>query len=136
MIDTTELTSLINAFRAESREDSISPESLGSILQRIVNLLGSAAVDIDIRSLYIKLEALSRSVSDESEARRLADAIIQGYMEMKADRSALASETYAREQFDRYLVSLHENAGSVPKPDIGGGGTTGEQTGIPTIIVQ
>lgn len=120
MIDTTELTSLINAFRAESREDSISPESLGSILQRIVNLLGSAAVDIDIRSLYIKLEALSQTVSDESEARRLADAIIQGYMEMKADRSALASETYAREQFDRYLVSLHENAGSLPQPDPGG----------------
>ena len=36
------LTNLITAFRAETRQDSITPETLGSRLQRIVNILSGA----------------------------------------------------------------------------------------------
>ena len=39
-MDITTLTSLINTFRAETKQDSITPDSLGQLLQRIVNVLG------------------------------------------------------------------------------------------------
>lgn len=42
-MDLSTLTSLISAFRAETREDSITPESLGALLQRIVNEFASSA---------------------------------------------------------------------------------------------
>ena len=41
-MDITTLTSLINTFRAETKQDSITPDSLGQLLQRIVNVLGQA----------------------------------------------------------------------------------------------
>ena len=42
-MDITTLTSLINTFRAETKQDSITPDSLGQLLQRIVNVLGQAS---------------------------------------------------------------------------------------------
>jgi len=42
-MDITTLTSLINTFRAETKQDSITPDSLGLLLQRIVNVLGQAS---------------------------------------------------------------------------------------------
>lgn len=45
MIDITNLTSLITAFRQETEQGSISPETLGSLLQAIANLLSAASTD-------------------------------------------------------------------------------------------
>lgn len=45
MIDITNLTSLITAFRQETEQGSISPETLGSLLQAIANLLSAATSD-------------------------------------------------------------------------------------------
>ena len=39
MIDTTQLTQLISAFRVETEKESISPETVGSLLQNITDLL-------------------------------------------------------------------------------------------------
>ena len=39
-MDISNLTSLINALRAETQEDSITPESLGALLQRIAEVCG------------------------------------------------------------------------------------------------
>jgi hypothetical protein len=50
-MDITSLTSLINAFRAETKTDAITPESLGQLLQKIVNLLGEAGGNADIKNL-------------------------------------------------------------------------------------
>ena len=50
-MDISNLTSLINALRAETQEDSITPESLGALLQKIVDLLGSAANDTTVQQL-------------------------------------------------------------------------------------
>lgn len=50
-MDITSLTSLINAFRAETKTDAITPESLGQLLQKIVNLLGEAGGNSDIKNL-------------------------------------------------------------------------------------
>lgn len=41
MVDTTELTGLISALRAETEADSVSPERVGYVLQQIVNFLPS-----------------------------------------------------------------------------------------------
>ena len=42
-MDITTLTSLINTFRAETKQDSITPDSLGQLLQKIVNVLEQAS---------------------------------------------------------------------------------------------
>ena len=43
MIDTTQLTQLISAFRVETEKESISPETGGSLLQNITDLLANAS---------------------------------------------------------------------------------------------
>ena len=53
MIDTTSLTALISAFRAEVTQNSISPEKVGSILQQIADLLATAAPDSDMSELTV-----------------------------------------------------------------------------------
>ena len=42
MIDITQLTALISAFRVETEKESISPETVGKILQDITDLLATA----------------------------------------------------------------------------------------------
>ena len=42
MIDTTQLPQLISAFRVETEKESISPETVGSLLLNITDLLASA----------------------------------------------------------------------------------------------
>lgn len=51
MLDTNSITALITALRAETSKDSISPESLGSILQKITDLLATAAESNDVAAL-------------------------------------------------------------------------------------
>ena len=53
MIDTTSLTALITAFRAEVTQNSISPEKVGSILQQVADLLATAAPDSDMSELTV-----------------------------------------------------------------------------------
>ena len=53
MIDITNLTSLITAFRNETEQGSISPETLGALLQAIANQLTSAATDQDQQKLSL-----------------------------------------------------------------------------------
>ena len=58
MIDITNLTSLITAFRQETEQGSISPETLGSLLQAIANLLSAASTDqeqIKLTNIYDNL---------------------------------------------------------------------------------
>ena len=53
MIDITNLTSLITAFRQETEQGSISPETLGALLQAIANQLQSATTDQDQQKLSL-----------------------------------------------------------------------------------
>ena len=62
MIDTTALTALISAFRAEVAQNSISPEKVGGILQQIVDALSKAASNGDVAdflALQERLQALT-----------------------------------------------------------------------------
>ena len=47
MIDVTQLTSLISAFRVETEKESISPETVGKLLQDITDLLANASTDAE-----------------------------------------------------------------------------------------
>lgn len=58
MIDTTALTALITAFRAEVTQNSISPEKVGSILHQIADLLATAAPDSDISEFTVLRQRL------------------------------------------------------------------------------
>ena len=50
-IDTSSISKLISDFRALSQKDSISPESLGALLQRLAELITTAAADSDFIAL-------------------------------------------------------------------------------------
>ncbi len=47
MIDVNQLTSLISAFRVETEKESISPETVGKLLQDITDLLANASTDAE-----------------------------------------------------------------------------------------
>ena len=47
MIDISQLTSLVSAFRVETEKESISPETVGSLLQNINDLLANASSRIE-----------------------------------------------------------------------------------------
>ena len=47
MIDTNQLSALISAFRVETEKESISPETVGKLLQDIVDLLANASTDAE-----------------------------------------------------------------------------------------
>ena len=51
-INTSTITQLISDFRALSQKDSISPESLGVLLQRLADLINSAASDEEYKAIY------------------------------------------------------------------------------------
>lgn len=51
MIQTSYLTSLVSALRAETAINSISPESLGSVLQRIVDAMGAGLTSEDLTGI-------------------------------------------------------------------------------------
>ena len=51
-INTSSITQLISDFRALSQKDSISPESLGVLLQRLADLINSAASDEEYKAIY------------------------------------------------------------------------------------
>lgn len=57
-LDTTSLNQLITDFRALSQKDSISPESLGSLLQRIADLLKGCSSDIEAKPLFTLLNGI------------------------------------------------------------------------------
>jgi len=50
-MDISTLTPLITALRAETQEDSISPESLGALLQKVVDVLAQAAANSTVQQL-------------------------------------------------------------------------------------
>ena len=51
MIDVTQLTQLISAFRVETEKESISPETVGKILQDITDLLSTASTEAERKIL-------------------------------------------------------------------------------------
>lgn len=50
-MDISTLTNLINAFRAENRQDAITPDTLGQLLQKIVNVLEQAGDSATIQQI-------------------------------------------------------------------------------------
>ena len=58
MIDTGSLTDLITAFRRSSQAQSVSPETVGSILQKIVDILATAGTEADVTIVQQWHEAL------------------------------------------------------------------------------
>lgn len=51
-INTSTITQLISDFRALSQKDSVSPESLGVLLQQLADLINSAASDEEYQAIY------------------------------------------------------------------------------------
>lgn len=60
MADISSITSLITSFRSETREEAITPEVMGALLQKIADLLGKAALQTDMSLLDNWRSALGR----------------------------------------------------------------------------
>ena len=74
-MDITTLTSLINTFRAETKQDSITPDSLGQLLQKIVNVLEQASdtatlqLIVQWKNLITAIGSVLKSISLGSDDR-------------------------------------------------------------------
>ena len=71
MIDITNLTSLITAFRNETEQGSISPETLGALLQAIANELQGASSNQDqvkLAALYENLQTMGTCIIGLSQS--------------------------------------------------------------------
>ena len=75
MIDVTQLTSLISAFRVETEKESISPETVGKLLQDITDLLANASTDAERQILDDWKDMLSQYivVYDVAHATGMSD---------------------------------------------------------------
>ena len=62
-INTSTITQLISDFRALSQKDSVSPESLGVLLQRLADLINSAASDADYKAIYDAFQKLVANIA-------------------------------------------------------------------------
>lgn len=51
MIDISNLTNLITALRAETAKDAISPDSLGALLQKIADVIATAAQSSEVTGI-------------------------------------------------------------------------------------
>ena len=60
MIDIQQLTSLISAFRVEAEKESISPETVGKILQDITDLLATAIGENEYNIIRVWKETLQQ----------------------------------------------------------------------------
>ena len=74
-INITSLTQLITTFKQETREETVTVELLGSLLQKIVDLLGTTALQSDVatltawRTLFAKLNTLVTNIAVGSDDR-------------------------------------------------------------------
>ena len=66
-INITTITKLISDFRALSQKDSISPESLGVLLQRLADLINTAAADGDFTAISDALNAVPTALVSISQ---------------------------------------------------------------------
>ncbi len=74
-VDITTITQLITTFKQETREETVTVELLGSLLQKIVDLLGTTALQSDVatltawRTLFAKLNTLVTNIAIGSDDR-------------------------------------------------------------------
>ena len=75
MIDTDQLSALVSAFRVETEKESISPETVGKLLQDILDLLATASSDTERKILDDWKALLSQYtvVYDVAHATGMAD---------------------------------------------------------------
>ena len=103
MIDITNLTSLITAFRQETEQSSISPETLGSLLQKIANELGNASTDQEILQLTAikeNLQALGAFLYDivqGPEDRNNILVNVTRFNPISGTKSAVSGQTFIKQ---------------------------------------
>lgn len=103
MIDITNLTSLITAFRQETEQSSISPETLGSLLQKIADELGNASTDQEILQLTAikeNLQALGAFLYDivqGPEDRNNILVNVTRFNPISGTKSAVSGQTFIKQ---------------------------------------
>lgn len=103
MIDISNLTSLITAFRQETEQSSISPETLGSLLQKIADELGNASTDQEILQLTAikeNLQALGAFLYDivqGPEDRNNILVNVTRFNPISGTKSAVSGQTFIKQ---------------------------------------
>ena len=103
MIDITDLTSLITAFRQETEQSSISPETLGSLLQKIADELANASTDqeiLQLTSIKENLQALGAFLYDivqGPEDRNNILVNVTRFNPISGTKSAVSGQTFIKQ---------------------------------------
>ena len=118
MIDITNLTSLITAFRNETEQGSISPETLGSLLQAIANELknaSSAQEEIDLETLQTNLSLLKGIVNEMvSNVSRLESVVSEHNSSSASNFNKIANSINDIEQYIESLDGIvSENCSNI-----------------------
>ena len=84
MIDVNQLTSLISAFRVETEKESISPETVGKLLQDILDLLANASTDAERQILddWKALLASPKAFPVRADGRFFEVGLSQAFLEI------------------------------------------------------
>ena len=72
MIDISQLTALISAFRVETEKESISPETVGKILQDITDLLATAIGETEYNIIRFWKETKGSTVSSMTSSSAMS----------------------------------------------------------------
>lgn len=94
MLDTTSLSALVSALKAETQKDSITPERIGSILEKILDLIKSAATDTQLTSITswkTTVSALGEVVTALSKGTVNATSVHLSYTSKKITTGAATS---------------------------------------------
>ena len=112
MIDTNQLSALVSAFRVETEKESISPETVGKLLQDILDLLATASSDTERKIIDDWKALLSQYtvVYDVAHATGMAD---MEHMFLTLKGRSLRNGA-ALERYFRYEGKMSDNVVALP----------------------
>ena len=106
-MDITNITSLISTFRQETREESITPEVVGVLLQKLADLLGSVSTAAELQNLSTMVSATSSSLQNlQSLINQLNNRIGTNSGSIKTNSDEIAKMKSEINSFNSQLKTL------------------------------
>ena len=117
MIDTNQLSALVSAFRVETEKESISPETVGKLLQDILDLLATASSDTERQILddwkhrASRTQSQARLNSDEAQPRTVGhNRKRRRWFSRKYYASVMRTKEFFEDNIGRSFTGIISNA--------------------------
>ena len=91
-INTSTITQLISDFRVLSEKDSITPESLGTLLQQLANLIHNAAADSDFSEVVKALSKVPTALVGLSQGTPNKNNILLNIIQSDLEKGILSTK--------------------------------------------